>query len=65
MRTLPHDSAIIADLIRDGRWRALAGRGNDGGSDFDAVEQRLIPALQVPGEVQRMPLALPGLPCRK
>ena len=31
------------------------------GSDFDAVEQRLIPALQLLREAQRTPLALPGL----
>ena len=31
------------------------------GSDFDAVEQRLIPALQLLREAQRTPLRLPGL----
>ena len=31
------------------------------GSDFDAVEQRLIPALQLLREAQRTPLLLPGL----
>ena len=31
------------------------------GSDFDAVEQRLIPALQLLRDAQRTPLALPGL----
>ena len=31
------------------------------GSDFDRVEQRLIPALQLLREAQRMPLRLPGL----
>ena len=31
------------------------------GSDFDAVEQRLIPALQLLREAQRTPLTLPGL----
>lgn len=30
-------------------------------SDFDAVEQRLIPALQLLRDAQRTPLALPGL----
>ena len=31
------------------------------GSDFDTVEQRLIPALQLLREAQRTPLSLPGL----
>ena len=31
------------------------------GSDFDEVEQRLIPALQLLREAQRTPLLLPGL----
>jgi hypothetical protein len=31
------------------------------GSDFDAIEQRLIPALQLLREAQRTPLLLPGL----
>jgi len=31
------------------------------GSDFDAIEQRLIPALQSLREAQRGPLLLPGL----
>jgi hypothetical protein len=31
------------------------------GSDFDEVEQRLIPALQLLREAQRTPLRLPGL----
>jgi hypothetical protein len=31
------------------------------GSDFDGVEQRLIPALQLLREAQRTPLLLPGL----
>jgi hypothetical protein len=31
------------------------------GSDFDAVEQRLIPALQLLRDAQHTPLLLPGL----
>ncbi|WP_213285160.1 acetyl-CoA hydrolase/transferase C-terminal domain-containing protein [Bradyrhizobium sp. sGM-13] len=50
----------IADALKPAREEGLLP-SFPFGSDFTEVEQRLIPALQLLREAQRMPLRLPGL----